>query len=189
MRSTVTLWRNILRDVRPVFGLSAVIAGGCIRDYALGIPCKDIDVFVDSRDLSDFCNKLARLMVHTDFASLDHINYRDKLSDSEYEQWDNGEGELIGCAEGYYLFDGERHLINIVARRDLAQGPDALISRFDMGIVQAYFDGERRVYSDAFKTDYANSTATLMRADTRDLSFKRYQRFDARHPNLLDWVE
>jgi hypothetical protein len=47
--STVAIppeWENLRREVASQAGRHAFIAGGAIRDHLLGLPVKDIDIFV-----------------------------------------------------------------------------------------------------------------------------------------------
>ena len=39
-------WENLCRKVASEAGRHAIIAGGAIRDHILGLPVKDIDIFV-----------------------------------------------------------------------------------------------------------------------------------------------
>ena len=39
-------WENLRRKVASQAGRHAIIAGGAIRDHILGLPVKDIDIFV-----------------------------------------------------------------------------------------------------------------------------------------------
>ena len=53
-------WESSRRKVASQAGRHAIIAGGAIRDHILGLPIKDIDIFVLGKDPS-------RLLGQADF--------------------------------------------------------------------------------------------------------------------------
>lgn len=199
MQNSPALWDRLLAHVRPVFGQDAVVAGGAIRDYYLGLAPKDLDVFVNvpSADI---------LSQGADFLSVQRgdtfiLGMMDVLSSPEmgdYERWahDNpgkGKKTLLGVAEGTWTLEtGEEYDLNIIARPSLAKGPQALIEGFDMGYVQAAYLGDLCVIkTDAYLQDWRNHTATIMHNShgDYDLSRKRFARFDKRNPGLVSLVD
>ncbi len=185
------LWDAILEDVRRVVPV-AVIAGGCLRDYALGLAPKDIDIFVWD-ETRPFDEVIDDLNLHGMDFDLKPIELAGNTDHPEYEQW--SAGELMGCAEGTWgTPEADSWAINIVARRDLRGNAFKLIDNFDMGILQVYYDPDLKftgtpwVHTTACGVDRANKTATLMRKDTVELSTRRFERFNKRNPGVLTLV-
>lgn len=210
MKNGPELWDLLHSQVRPIFGDDAVVAGGAIRDYTLGLAPKDIDIFVNCDSEVQLRRSIDRLnhlggTIYTSFA-MSVIEFAGQSKTMlEYEQWTKG--ELLGCAEGlfttYYRDMIEQEFdINIVARKvDAPYYADrrdeapfdwhkSLIERFDMGVVQCYYRGNSEInMTYACLADLSARTATLMRPDTRDLSAKRFERFNARNPGVLRMVD
>lgn len=199
MRNGPALWDRLLSHVRPVFGQDAVVAGGAIRDYYLGLVPKDLDVFVNVAHTDKLVDGVDFLSVQR--GAIFALGMMDVLTSpetGEYEQWAHANGKhskktLLGVAEGTWTLEtGEEFDINIIARPSLKNGPLALIKGFDMGYVQAaYLGDDALIKSEDYLTDWRNRTATIMyqeRADY-DLSRKRFARFDKRHPGLIRLVD
>jgi hypothetical protein len=185
------LWDAILEDVRRVVP-AAVIAGGCVRDYRLGLAPKDIDIFVwdETRPFEEVVDDLNEYGLDFD---LKRIELAGNQEHPEYERW--SAGELAGCAEGWWGHPQcESWYINIIARRDLRGNAFKLIDNFDMGIVQCYYDADLKftgtpwVQTEQCGRDNASKHATLMRADTIDQSIARFERFNKRNPGVLTLV-
>ncbi|MGX7894960.1 hypothetical protein [Tsuneonella sp. HG222] len=157
---------------------SAVMAGGCIRDFELGLEPKDYDIFVPAESKSalyDIAHEFPGLSVLTP----------ESLNKAYFEE-SGVTGTLIGVIEGDLL----DYPINIVARRPHLAGLPSLLESFDFGCVQACWspmDGFTR--TTAFTHDIRDRTATIMRDDTYSLSIARFARFDSRNSGVLRLVD
>lgn len=45
-KETIDNWLRYLREIESKYDVKCVLAGGCFRDLLLGVPIKDLDVFV-----------------------------------------------------------------------------------------------------------------------------------------------
>jgi hypothetical protein len=204
------LWDRLLKLVRPIFGDDAVIAGGCIRDWRMGLPVKDIDVFVNPYGKHVGANDY-------DLFSYDYVNFETLLSElnnttgddtfgledqseamhgkpehDEYEVW--SEGQLRGLAEGLWTIWTDQGIdtewtVNIIGRTDLDNGALNLVQAFDMGIVQAYYTGAEVIYTRAAELDFQQRTATIQSETQRKRAIQRFDRFNKRNPGKLRLVE
>jgi Poly A polymerase head domain len=142
-------YQPILAGIQAIEPL-AHIAGGAVRDTILNRPIKDIDVFLDYRHIDT-----AAEMLHSKFGyageTREWTKYQD-FSDPVVVHVTNFEktGETIPLS-----------LIGLDEPKPMQMNAD----RFDFGICMAAWDGEKVYTANAFDTDVANKTFTLLRAD------------------------
>lgn len=204
MRNGPALWDRLLGVIRPVFGPDAVIAGGAVRDYHLGLPIKDLDVFVNpfyipetNTPIGDFPSKHTDDGAHFGIAalnnravddtfSLQQRNLDGKQSHELYEEWSQGAIRLLADGLWTFYYEGRMNIwdVNIIGRVELSDGMPALVNTFDMGIVRAAYNGQE-YYTQDFYTDFNNRTATALRKEGAGRSHERYVRFNRRHPGVL----
>lgn len=134
MNNGPSLWAEILAQVRPVYGDTAVIAGGCVRDYLLGREPKDIDVFVNA--------STARLAVRSfDLPRRFMVSALAKASEYEDESNDFG-AEVAGVLDGTYTdTEGREHAIQIIARPHPDFSGPQLVAQLDLDICRSWYDG------------------------------------------------
>lgn len=170
------LWDTLLEALNVP---GAVIAGGCIRDYHLGLTPKDYDICVPGFQRPGL---------------IDLAKCREGVADLTPLWWDEDGGEdkdydspdLIGVLEGELL----GHPVNIIARADHDDGLKALIEGFDFHIVQFAYSTQLGITgTDAAEWDLANRTATLAHTKFTELSYKRFDRFNVRNPGVLTMVD
>lgn len=178
MKNGPELWDAILRGLNDA---SAVIAGGCVRDYLLGREPKDIDVFVNVA-CKDQLRVLGRALPATFSVSL-------MRELTEYEVAPDWVGEVSGVLDGSFCPEGSHDIfddytqVQIIGRPSADFGGAQLVSRFDFGITRSWYDGELHDTPEAAQ-DRANRTVTLMRWDTDDhvrSSLKRFERWRDRY--------
>lgn len=132
------------------YGLSAVVAGGAVRDALLGFLPRDIDVFVlgktPDEDLDD-------LLVYTSEL------FRESMPKDEYSctmayplRFRNGYSGLsedFAVREFTYqrLDSLQREAVQLIARKDCEI--NSLLESFDYELVKCYYDGKFKV-SDSF---------------------------------------
>lgn len=168
------LWDQLLEAV-GVDG--AVIAGGCIRDYMLGLEPKDYDIFVPCQTLKEWTD-----LKYAKFAGVSTLwELSDTQEGAEYNKSDFGETPLLGVMEGEML--GVR--VNIIARTSHADGPEALIRSFDFHVLQAYYAGDMVEATPAMTRDIHQKRATLAHEKHKEQSIARFERFNARNPGVL----
>lgn len=163
------LWDDILRAVGLCW--EPIIAGGCIRDYSLGIAPKDIDVVVGGDNFEDFYSIIKQLGSSCVGSFLIEGN-------PDYQPEEGNCPELIGVWEGTILGCPA----NIICRRSYRDG-DMLecISTFDFGCVQAGYSTERGfVVTQAYTKDINAKTATFLGLGNFPASLARFERWQAR---------
>lgn len=169
------LWNQVLEVIKFP---GAVVAGGCIRDLCLGVPPKDIDVFVPCEDLQQWTDwKYAFLSDHAGVYDMS-----DTQEGKEYDRTDFSReaNPLYGVLEGELI--GQQ--VNIIARTTHTS-PQELIELFDFAILQAYWDGESMKYNKEQAIDCQFMRATLTHDKHVAQSINRFMRFNTRHPGLL----
>ncbi|MDR7061215.1 MULTISPECIES: hypothetical protein [unclassified Sphingopyxis] len=151
------LWDQIL-----AFFPGAVIGGGAVRDYLLGVEPKDIDVFAYSADLD----------IPTNFASLD--------SDRREEYEALGFIDIVTRATlaGYQV-----DLVGI----NMFSTPDALIESFDFGVSRCAYTTERGIIdTPECRSDRENRTVSILLDDRLIRGRRRFERFNDRMGG--DWT-
>lgn len=180
-RNGPALWDSILEAL----GFEgAVIAGGCIRDYHLGLEPKDIDIFVPVPNRLE----LEDLMDRLNDSSLWQLSLIETGNEGEYEE--AFDGILIGVIEGEFC----NMPVNIISRSAYLDGCDepdltSLIESFDYGILQAAYDGRAIIATPAQSRDHFNREATLLNRNYYSQSIARFERFNERNPGVLRFVD
>ena len=166
MNNGPELWGAILRLVDDP---SAVIAGGCIRDFYLGVAPKDIDIFVSDPALTLGVNIADCWEVSSCYAEYK----QDQPNDVVWVR----EGEMFG------------HSINLICRKSLATSTKALLDTFDFGILQVAYDKQHRVINtQTQRYDRQHGIATMTHDNHVATSSSRFFRFNRRNPGRLGLV-
>ena len=129
-------WENSRRRVASQAGRHAIIAGGAIRDHILGLPVKDIDIFVLGMDAQ----------------SAEQIFGADII-------------EYAGVEEAKHQYRTQDGLtVDLVfSRYDNVQ---EVLEHFDLGICRAGWDGWDYVVTDDFEFDCRNLKITTFYPST-----------------------
>lgn len=195
-RNGPALWDNLLDIVGHHW--NPVVAGGAIRDYFLEVEPKDVDIFVPAEYVEDFTSVIEGLPGHCTHGRIIWAQVEGILTEDEREALEGagvgnlaevdsyaGDGfapDLIAVWEGEILGIP----VNIIGRRALEDGPQALVDTFDFDIVKAYHTTAGiTVTTGPFSTDLVNRTATLAHGLSYDQSVQRWARFNERNPGLL----
>jgi hypothetical protein len=171
MQNGPQLWDTILAALKPTFP-SAVIAGGAVRDYLLGVEPKDIDVFVNAN--------LTKLSVRIE--DFDFVRMEPNI---EYEHWtEDQKHPVAGVLDGHYL--PTNIPVQLIGRPHEGFSAKSLVNDFDIGITQCWYDGDGVCETSACAADHENMTLTILRnGSVRALerSKERAARFNAREGN------
>lgn len=196
-RNGPAVWDAILYAVGHHW--SPIIAGGCIRDFYLGVSPKDIDVFVPAEFVEDVTSIVGEVERSTGAGHLiwanreayeDHpdnepVDYHDCPDDVAY----SGDGfapDLIAVWEGEII----GWPVNIIGRRSLEDGPSFLLKTFDYNCVKAYHGCHgHTVTTNEFLRDIEQKTATLAHRMSYSQSLRRYHKFNSRNPGVLRLVD
>lgn len=148
---------------------SAIVAGGAIRDYILGKPIKDIDVFVSYEDTDQFM-----------FPSLVMANAlnRDVLKE-DWSTYMNIPDVLAVYSMTPYM---ELPVQIIVMKPGLS--PVDRIDQLDFGICQVWYNGVTKKCTPAFSEDAVNKTITLVHCENLhefERSMTRYVRLSQKY--------
>ena len=174
MKNGPKLWTAILAN----FPEGAIVAGGAVRDYLLGLEPKDIDVFISAEvaDPPSDDDELfsALVWVRDPRFNLERIDNRYERSE-EYAALNNiavvSSGELFG-----YKVD--------VIELDNQQTPLEIVSSFDFGINQCWFDTEIHDTAAAL-LDRQTRTIRLHHFDRLERSKLRFDRLNERHGGIF----
>jgi len=131
----------------------AIVAGGAVRDYLLGVNPKDIDVFVN---VDRFTNPEGFETLGSD-------------KDAEYDAMSEIALVTRGVIAGYQV-----DLVGVM----FADAHD-MIKCFDFGVTRCWYDGEIHDTPEA-AADRANKTVTLFLDDRLERSRARFARFNER---------
>lgn len=154
-------------------GLDAVVAGGFLRDAALGAPAKDIDVFIPNLGERS-TDQLERTLSGA-------------LGMKVAVQCDLSYGEDAEIARVFTEVSDSRLLVQVI---EMAPGIDPLerSSRFDFALCQATYGSRSGLkVSQAFLRDLAHRTCTLVHCESAQehaRSMRRWARWQATHPVL-----
>ena len=172
------LWAAVLAGVKKFCGPNAVVAGGAVRDYVLGVPPKDIDVFVQASALG--CN----LPGPED--GFIYVPTEGDMRKAEYEG--------VKSVQVVFFFKYGGLDLQIVAVEDppgVAEGRSfggALVDTFDLGITRIWSSSGPPAATEAFNQDLAASTVTRLLHDRPERSKARAERFIARHGDRFRYV-
>jgi hypothetical protein len=126
-------WENLRRSVSSAAGRHAIIAGGAIRDHLLGIPIKDIDVFVLGMT-ADAAKAIFKAEI-IEYAGVEEARH-------QYQTIEGLRADLC-----FSRFD------NV----------DEVLSSFDLGICRVAWDGWKYVLTEDFQRDRDEKTITVFR--------------------------
>ncbi len=176
------IWGSLLPQLdaaadRCLLTASFIVAGGPVRDYMLGLPAKDIDVFTYVDNAHDFDMLLDELPEEFDMALHEY--------DEDYV---NDDPVTLGVATGTWTHNDVTYSVDIICRAAARKGGAALVSTFDFASVQGWYAPKEAptVQGTAlFDTDLANGTATLLHDRHVEDSYNRWARFNERHPDRL----
>ena len=166
----------LLKDLQKINKFkSAVIAGGMVRDSHLGGDWKDIDIFTPVS------------VTFRDIVNLEKINLVMKDGGAAPKKYNN-----TGFNYKVYNFTYHDTIpVQIVysAQYDttLPYGED-LIQRFNYGIDQAYWNGEKEGSTEQFKSDLKHSCATLTKLDYLSelpSAMEKFNRLKQKYPQLI----
>lgn len=143
------LWSKILEKLPT----GAIIAGGAVRDYLLGIEPKDIDIFIHDQDFPD----------------IEGFNTLGDDRRKEYDAMTDISVVTHGVVAGYPADLVGIHNWN----------PAEFVNLFDFGLAQCWFDGEIHETFEAIN-DRANHTVTLLLTDRLERAKTRFERFNER---------
>lgn len=164
------LWRVILAQMPE----GAIIAGGAVRDYLLGVQPKDIDVF--------FC--VSKFNTKTDWTGFGPLG-EDRRA--EYEAMNAIQVVQRGVVGGLQV-----DVVGVSLPQPEGSDPFAsnfsgpgVIETFDFGLTRCWFDGELHDTPEA-KADREGRTVTLLLHDRPQRAADRFARFNARMGG--DWT-
>jgi hypothetical protein len=161
---------DALRRVQQEFP-TAIIAGGYLRDLDHGVEPKDIDIFIETNFELDTFEQLKDCLP-------DHYG-RDVTRNSEYAKGDTA------FIHGVYEFrrDGATPL-NIIACNKAREGRfmQEQLARFDIGLCQVAFDGNKFEVTTAYCVDKYQRTLTLVNPWSVAHSIDRARRISLRYP-------
>lgn len=197
------LWDKLLEVLRPIVGYEAVIAGGCLRDHALNLTPKDIDVFALARNeqqmagwvrvLNALKGEITFELTLKDYKAWIHSTELDNAELDEYSAWAGR--DLIGCVEGRFTVGhvGNTFDLNIVCRKDLSNGAPFLVDNFDMDVVQQYYPDENLIPQEGRIYQTLACSKALARREVRFMNgvygtAARWERFNKRNPGVLTYV-
>lgn len=150
------LWKHILADMPS----GAVVAGGAIRDYLLGVEPKDIDVFCPSNAFGG----------GFDFSGFEPLG---EDRSAEYEAM-----QTIDVVQRTSRYGIQVDLVGVCLPE---WSPLALVQTFDFGITRGWFDGEALHDLAEAGYDRAHNVVTLMLPDRPERAAERFARFNAAH--------
>ncbi|ALF01647.1 tRNA nucleotidyltransferase [Caulobacter phage Percy] len=190
LRNGPDLWAALLEDLVPIFGGDTIVAGGAVRDFMLGLEPKDIDIWVNERDLVGMQHKMRRL--HED-QYLRWNWYLKEMEDGDPDYNGSiGDNLLIWEGEAVYkpqVGEGAVHMaINVIACPEHVDGIEAVVDRFDMDICQWWFSGGMIHQTPAALAALDNRTATVIRGHDHSRADRRFANFNARNPGVLKYV-
>ncbi len=151
----------------------AFLAGGALRDLDNGRAIKDLDVFLSAD--ADMASIMTAMLVHGY-----GIVGTDLSLSEEYGSLGVG---VTGILELKNL-DSSLPPVNFIRVED--HSINAQINRFDFGICQIAYDGERVMKTTAYLLDRQAKTFTVMRRDDGDeRALRRWERLRQKY---ADWT-
>lgn len=165
-------WTALLTTIRQ-YAPEAFLAGGALRDLDNGRAIKDLDVFLSTD--ADMGSILVAMLKHG------YQTVGTDLSLSE-EYGSLGVG-VTGILE---LLHTDRSIpaLNFIRVEDATV--DGQVHRFDFGICQIAYDGERVIKTDAYLKDRDAKTFTITRDDDGEpRALRRWQRLSEKYS---DWT-
>ncbi len=180
---------DILYSIRPVVP-NAIVAGGCLRDVDHGVPWKDIDIFISTRNenfemtLKEIGQGLGTPPSEVTWSpgqmlgDNEHFNVTDELT---YREWNR---EILGVYE-FSTNGGETVQIIGLDMPDFSMS--TVVGRMDIGLCQIAWDGEEFHRSAQYLEDRQKKTMTCMLDLTVDKdhlprTINRFLRWADRYP-------
>jgi hypothetical protein len=162
-------WLDTLDLIRKAGGTDAVIAGGAVRDFLLGRPVKDIDVFLRSRgELEDERIVKAAYPNAGQLSEFDRAEYGIQMPELS-SVWTNSDPDPFFGSEPVQL---------IFQNSDVTF--TSLFQSFDYGLCRVGFDGSNVILTDDFVKDAFGMTMTLLHPTPN--SAARYVRLCQKYP-------
>lgn len=175
-----------------------LVAGGCIRDFLIEQPAKDVDIFVPATSDEDFLSIIATLpagVCEGEIIYLSEAFVSDEAGFNiackvEYAE-DAAAPDLVGVWEGEIMGVP----CNIIGRECMSASDrfvdqaQALLATFDFDTVQGAYCAQTWHILSGCKLANRSKVATLLHNRSYDQSLKRFARFNARHGDswaLLD---
>lgn len=168
----------LVRSIVPTG--KAMIGGGFLRDHDIGIPYKDIDVFVYARDGAEF-ERIVQAAEHIDGTfDLGIEVVRGFLPDESYRQWNHDvTGILTVKTHGEDV-----QIIGLDTEPEFT--PASVYGTFDLGVCQIVYDGLKIHRSKEYEADVADKTITLLTVPRYPATGRQIMRSVARAKSLLD---
>lgn len=160
-------WRRLLREMPE----GAIVAGGAVRDYLLGVEPKDIDVFYPSPAYHAWRVKAGTL----GFAP---------LGDDRREEY--AALPAIDIVERATFEGVTVDAIGIAVTELSAFTALGVVQGFDFGITRCWFDANGLHVTDEARNDIAGRKVTLLLTDRLARSQIRFARFNEKTGG--DWV-
>ena len=170
-------WLKELQRLQSIHR-NVVLAGGALRDLDLGLPVKDLDFFIAVGDESE-AHHLNKLM------GGEEVKDWDALDEDDRRCYPDSMREVIHVADLGKKVGGKTAQLIFIN-----WGIWNIMDRFDYGLCQIMFDGERIKTTKAYEKDKKEKTLTVVRADSAAAlasSVKRYRRWADKFPDH-DWI-
>lgn len=164
-------WITVLDQIQKAEP-GAIIAGGALRDFDMGIPSKDLDIFVPY--------EVNMKAVKAEVANL-------------YSLWDDGQEYFFQDHAPFQVFKAMPDEFQGLPKLEIIRcvegiNPHDRWPEFDFGACQISFDGHQMRATAQYLKDTDAHEFTLTRADTVEAlhrSIKRVRRWQARE--YADW--
>lgn len=181
MNNGPALWDLILGDMPD----GAVIAGGAVRDYLLGVEPKDIDVFFVWPAVEEGPVDLD--VVDWEMVSLNCPRVGLYRIDDYYERLE----EYAALTNVNVVSSGKMYgfKVDAVELAEMKDGSD-LVDGFDFGINQSWYTTETGIRETQIAgCDRDAQQVSLLSNDRRERSLKRFDRFNERHDGAYTLVD
>jgi hypothetical protein len=118
------------------------LAGGAPRDWELGLPAKDLDLYVSlDRNMS---TKAKEYILASLLGKLGGLDFLDVMHPSSHVEYSAIEG--LDCVFSGVFRDQDFQIINMETQEDLAKA----VGRFDTSICKIWYKGGQTHYTDEF---------------------------------------
>lgn len=162
MNNGPQLWAAIL----ALMPEGAIVAGGAVRDYFLGVEPKDVDVFVPSVALGGF-----------DFTGFE------LLGEDRREEY-----EALSFIDAVQRTKVNGMQVDLVGVHMPDWSPRALVETFDFGITRSWFDQDGLHDTAEAGFDRASKTVTRLIHDRPERAHVRFERFNQRMDGAFQYV-
>lgn len=144
---------NLVRNkLKNVYGNGElVVAGGAVRDTVLGLPYRDIDLFITDTVKEPFTSI-------EDTLTYDSVEASETLSEFGYYTTDFGgrgnygdsEFQVVSHSTNSFARLNECPTIQVIVRKELRDGPEGLLKSFDWSLTEAYINDDGVFVSEDF---------------------------------------